>query len=85
MQWKWGLHGNRVCQLIEMREGPYDVRHLIGSDFENQRAMANEVNSILTEGLGRIRELAEGRNEELPGLNSLARSKTDLHFPFHPP
>ena len=31
-----------------------------------------------------IRELAEGRNEELPGLNSLDLSKTDLQFPFHP-
>ena len=57
---------DRIYLLKEMGDGTGDVHDPIGTDIVNYRAMADEVNSILTKGLARIRELAEDRNEELP-------------------
>ncbi len=49
---------DRIYLLKEMGDGTGDVHDPIGTDIVNYRAMADEVNSILMEGLGRIRELA---------------------------
>ncbi len=57
---------DRVYLLREMSGGTGDVHDPIGTDIVNYRAMADEVNSILTESLDRIRELAEDRNEKAP-------------------
>ncbi|GMR10505.1 MAG: low molecular weight protein arginine phosphatase [Anaerolineae bacterium] len=57
---------DRVYLLREMRGGTGDVHDPIGTDIANYRAMADEVSSILSQGLDRIRELAEDRNEKAP-------------------
>lgn len=57
---------NRIYLLTGMTEGAEDVHDPIGTDIGNYRAMADEVRSILVEGLDRIRELAEGGNQEAP-------------------
>ena len=49
----------RIYLLTEMTGGTDDVHDPIGTDIANYRAMADEVNSILMEGLDRIRELAD--------------------------
>ena len=49
---------DRVYLLKEMIGGTEDVHDPIGTDIANYRAMAEEVNMALTEGLIRIRELA---------------------------
>ncbi len=48
----------RIYLLKEMNGGTDDVHDPIGTDIVNYRAMADEVNGILTDGLERIRELA---------------------------
>ena len=50
---------DRVYLLMEMIGETGDVHDPIGTDVENYRAMADGVNEILTEGLDRIRELAD--------------------------
>ncbi len=50
---------DRVYLLKEMVGETDDVHDPIGTDIANYRAMADEVNTALTEGLNRIRELAE--------------------------
>lgn len=57
---------DRIFLITEMRGGTEDVHDPIGTDIANYRAMADEVNSILVEGLGRMRELSEGANEPAP-------------------
>ena len=57
----------RVYLLKEMTDGTGDVHDPIGTDIVNYRAMADEVNGIITAGLGRIRELAEDRENEASG------------------
>ncbi|MFQ5923005.1 MAG: low molecular weight protein arginine phosphatase [Anaerolineales bacterium] len=59
-------YSDRVYLLKEMSGGTGDVHDPIGNDIVNYRAMADEVNSILTEGLDRIRELSDERNEKAP-------------------
>ena len=54
----------RVYVLKEMVGGTDDVHDPIGTDIANYRAMADEVNMTLTQGLDRIRELANDRNNE---------------------
>ena len=54
----------RVYLLKEMVGGTEDVHDPIGTDIVNYRAMADEVNSILTRSLDRIRELADDSLEE---------------------
>ncbi len=54
----------RVFLLREMIGGTEDVHDPIGTDIANYRAMAEEVNTALTEGFNRIRELANDRNNE---------------------
>ena len=49
---------DRVYLLKEVTGGTDDVHDPIGTDIANYRAMAEEVNMALTEGLIRIRELA---------------------------
>jgi len=55
---------DRIYLLKEMIGGTEDVHDPIGTDIANYRAMADEVNSALTEGLDRIRELAGNENDE---------------------
>ncbi len=50
---------DRIYLLTEMIGGTEDVHDPIGTDIANYRAMADEVNTALTEGLNRIRELAK--------------------------
>ncbi len=50
---------DRVYLLKEMVGETDDVHDPIGTDIVNYRAMADEVSTALTEGLNRIRELAE--------------------------
>jgi protein-tyrosine-phosphatase len=49
----------RIYLLKEMTGGTGDIHDPIGTDIVNYRAMADEVNGILTDGLERIRELAD--------------------------
>jgi protein-tyrosine phosphatase len=49
---------DRVYLLKEMVGGTDDVHDPIGTDITNYRAMADEVNTALEEGLDRMRELA---------------------------
>ncbi len=49
---------DRIYLLTEMIGGTEDVHDPIGTDIANYRAMADEVNTTLTEGFNRIRELA---------------------------
>ncbi len=49
---------DRVYLLKEMVGGTEDVHDPIGTDIANYRAMADEVNMALQEGLERMRELA---------------------------
>jgi protein-tyrosine phosphatase len=49
---------DRIYLLKEITGGEGDVHDPIGTDIVNYRAMADEVNGILTDGLERIRELA---------------------------
>jgi len=55
---------DRVYLLTEMIGGTEDVHDPIGTDIANYRAMADEVNTALTEGFNRIRELADDENNE---------------------
>jgi protein-tyrosine phosphatase len=55
---------DKVYLLKEMIGGTGDIHDPIGADIVNYRAMADEVNSILTEALERIRELANDRDEK---------------------
>ncbi len=55
---------DRVYLLTEMIDGTEDVHDPIGTDIANYRAMADEVNTALTEGLNRIRELAIDEDEK---------------------
>ncbi len=57
---------DRIYLLTEMTGGTEDVHDPIGTDIANYRAMAEEVRSILKEGLDRIRKLAESGEEEAP-------------------
>ena len=54
----------RVFLLKEMIGGAEDVHDPIGTDIANYRAMADEVNTALTEGFNRIRELAVDEDEK---------------------
>jgi protein-tyrosine phosphatase len=54
----------RIYLLKEMTSGIGDVHDPIGTDIVNYRAMADEVNGILTDGLEWIRELAEDGDKE---------------------
>ena len=55
----------RIYLLKEMIGGMDDVHDPIGTNIVNYRAMADEVNTALTEGLNRIRELAvEGEGKK---------------------
>ena len=56
----------RVYLLKEMIGGTEDVHDPIGTDIVNYRAMADEVNTALTEGLDRIRELAQDQGANDP-------------------
>ena len=58
---------DRVYLLKEMSGGTGDVHDPIGADIVKYRAMADEVNSILMEGLDRIRELADEGREKTVG------------------
>ena len=58
---------DRVYLLKEMSGGTGDVHDPIGADIVKYRAMADEVNSILTEALERIRELADEGQEKTAG------------------
>ncbi len=55
---------DRIYLLTEMIGGREDVHDPIGTDIANYRAMADEVNTALTEGLNRIRELAIDEDEK---------------------
>lgn len=55
---------DRVYLLKEMIGGTEDVHDPIGTDIANYRAMAEEVNMALTEGLIRIREFAIEEDEK---------------------
>jgi protein-tyrosine phosphatase len=55
---------DRIYLLKEITGGEGDVHDPIGTDIVNYRAMANEVNSILTQGLDRVRELADDASNE---------------------
>jgi protein-tyrosine-phosphatase len=54
----------RVYLLKQMTGETDDVHDPIGTDIANYRNMADEVNSTLTQGLDRIRELADDANKE---------------------
>ncbi len=54
----------RVFLLEEMIGGTEDVHDPIGTEIANYRAMADEVNTALTEGFNRIRELAVDEDEK---------------------
>jgi len=54
----------RVFLLKEMIGEKDDVHDPIGTDIANYRAMADDVNSALSEGLNRIRELAADEDDE---------------------
>jgi len=56
----------RVYLLNEMNGGGGDVHDPIGTDIVNYRAMADGVESILTQGLDRIRELADDQDGPAP-------------------
>jgi protein-tyrosine phosphatase len=64
MQQEYPELSDRICLLKEMNGGSGNVHDPIGTDIVNYRAMADEVNSILTEGLDRIRELAADQSAE---------------------
>jgi len=66
MQEAYPEFADRIYLLTEMTGGAADVHDPIGTDIVNYRAMADEVGSILKEGLDRIRELADGGEEEAP-------------------
>ena len=55
---------DRVYLLKEMIGGTEDVHDPIGTDIANYRAMADEVNTALMEGLNRIREFAIEEDEK---------------------
>ncbi len=55
---------DRIYLLTEMIGRTEDVHDPIGTDIANYRAMAEEVNTALTEGLNRIRELSTGGDEK---------------------
>ena len=55
---------DRVYLLKELLGGTEDVRDPIGTDIANYRAMADEVNTALTEGFNRIRELSVDEEEK---------------------
>lgn len=57
---------DRIFLLKEMNNGSGDVHDPIGTDIVNYRAMADELNAILTEGWERIRELSQDRSENAP-------------------
>ena len=57
----------QIYLLKEMTGGTDDVHDPIGTDITNYRAMADEVNGILTQGLDRIRELANDGEEKASG------------------
>ena len=57
----------RIYLLAEMIGGTEDVHDPIGTDIANYRAMAEEVNGILTQGLDRIRDLANDGEEKASG------------------
>jgi protein-tyrosine phosphatase len=57
-------YSDRIHLLKEMTGGTDDVHDPVGTDIVNYRAMADEVNSALTEGLDRIRELADDWDKE---------------------
>ena len=55
---------DRIYLLKEITGGEGDLHDPIGTDIVNYRAMADEVNGILTDGLKRIRELSDDADKE---------------------
>ena len=55
---------DRVYLLKEMIGGTEDVHDPIGTNIANYRAMADDVNTALMEGLNRIREFAIEEDEK---------------------